>query len=103
MAELAELTELDEAELLARWAASPFFCEYLRATGLDLGCMSVWEPACGRGHMAQALAEYFGTVRASDIHPYRLPPFTIFSTRGSPIQQAGVKSTPSSPTRRSVW
>jgi hypothetical protein len=45
-------------------------CEYLRATGLDLGSMSVWEPACGRGHMARPLAENFGTVHASDIHPY---------------------------------
>jgi len=28
------------------------------------------EPACGRGHTARALAEYFGHVEASDIHPY---------------------------------
>ena len=28
------------------------------------------EPACGRGHTAKALAEYFGHVEASDIHAY---------------------------------
>jgi predicted RNA methylase len=28
------------------------------------------EPACGQGHMAKPLAEYFREVRASDIHPY---------------------------------
>ncbi len=29
-----------------------------------------WEPACGEGHMAEVLKEYFGYVRASDIHDY---------------------------------
>jgi hypothetical protein len=28
------------------------------------------EPACGAGHMAKVLSEYFGDVRPSDIHPY---------------------------------
>lgn len=28
------------------------------------------EPACGAGHMAKPLREYFGDVRASDVHPY---------------------------------
>lgn len=32
--------------------------------------LSVLEPACGRGHMAQALGEYFDAVYASDIHNY---------------------------------
>jgi hypothetical protein len=31
---------------------------------------SVWEPACGRGHMAEVLAEYFPRVYASDVHDY---------------------------------
>lgn len=31
---------------------------------------SVWEPACGQGHMAKVLWEYFAEVRASDVHPY---------------------------------
>ena len=28
------------------------------------------EPACGAGHMARPLKEYFGKVRATDIHAY---------------------------------
>jgi hypothetical protein len=31
---------------------------------------SVWEPACGEGHMAKVLKEYFGRLDASDIYPY---------------------------------
>lgn len=31
---------------------------------------SVWEPACGGGHMAEVLAEYFTRVHASDVHDY---------------------------------
>jgi len=29
-----------------------------------------WEPACGEGHMAEVLREYFRSVDASDIHDY---------------------------------
>ena len=32
--------------------------------------LTALEPACGRGHMAQALSEYFGSVASSDIHDY---------------------------------
>lgn len=32
--------------------------------------MTCLEPACGRGHMASALAHYFSDVRASDIETY---------------------------------
>lgn len=32
---------------------------------------SVWEPACGEGHMAEVLREYFREVRATDIEDYR--------------------------------
>lgn len=31
---------------------------------------SAWEPACGEGHMAEVLKEYFGHVFATDIHDY---------------------------------
>jgi methylase of polypeptide subunit release factors len=31
---------------------------------------SAWEPACGEGHMAEVLREYFGEVFASDVHDY---------------------------------
>lgn len=30
----------------------------------------VWEPSCGKGHMAIPLAEYFGHVRATDVHDW---------------------------------
>jgi hypothetical protein len=39
----------------------------------ELGCLdrsTVLEPACGRLHMARALAEYSGRVIVSDVHPY---------------------------------
>jgi hypothetical protein len=34
--------------------------------------LSVWEPACNRGHMVKPLKEYFRRVHASDIHDYSL-------------------------------
>lgn len=36
----------------------------------DICQRSVWEPACGEGHIAEVLAEYFGSVIATDIHDY---------------------------------
>ncbi|MEO8684920.1 MAG: SAM-dependent DNA methyltransferase [Devosia sp.] len=40
--------------------------------GLDYGCHQgeVWDPCCGAGHMAIPLAEYFGTVRATDVNDW---------------------------------
>ena len=49
------------------WATRAFARHYFAEGSSDL---SVWEPACGRGHMGQALAETFGSVRASDVHDY---------------------------------
>ena len=31
---------------------------------------SVWEPACGEGHMSKVLEEYFSRVEVSDVFPY---------------------------------
>lgn len=50
------------------WATRAL-CEFLMKYN-DLADMNVWEPACGQGHMAMALAEYFGTVRQTDIVQY---------------------------------
>jgi hypothetical protein len=36
----------------------------------QLKAATVWECACGEGHMAMPLAEYFQTVYATDVHPY---------------------------------
>lgn len=49
------------------WATRAFVSHYFDK---DLSDTSVWEPACGRGHMAQVLGEFFGTVRGSDIFDY---------------------------------
>lgn len=52
--------------------ATRALCEFLQQLpGLpDLRQLTVWEPACGEGHMARPLAEFFGHVRASDVHRY---------------------------------
>ena len=36
----------------------------------NLDALSCYEPACGVGHMAKVLTEYFGEVHATDIFPY---------------------------------
>lgn len=40
------------------------------AAGTSWWC---WEPACGAGHMAHGLRDYFATVYATDIHPHEGP------------------------------
>lgn len=39
---------------------------------------SVWEPACGEGHMVRPLQEYFASVRGSDVHAYGFGDVTDF-------------------------
>lgn len=52
------------------WATRAL-CEWLQdAVGEQTEARSVWEPACGEGHMSRPLAEYFDTVCATDIHGY---------------------------------
>ncbi len=36
----------------------------------ELRALTCLEPACGAGHMAKVLKEYFGEVRSSDAHDY---------------------------------
>lgn len=50
------------------WATRAFLSHYF--VDHELGESSAWEPACGRGHMAQVLNEFFGAVRASDVFDY---------------------------------
>jgi hypothetical protein len=54
------------------WATRALIEVVLRQTGhaASVHAQTVWEPACGEGHMAEVLAEYFGRVVASDIHDY---------------------------------
>lgn len=40
---------------------------------LDPEARWAWEPACGEGHMAHGLADYFDGVHASDIHDHGWP------------------------------
>jgi hypothetical protein len=54
------------------WATRAL-CEWLCDRGgppWSLYGVTVWEPACGKGHMSRPLAEYFGPVRSSDVHEY---------------------------------
>ena len=52
--------------------------------GNDIKKDTCWEPACGRGHMAEPLKEYFNHVYASDIHNYgygKIEDFTFSEKR----------------------
>lgn len=51
------------------WATRAL-CEWLKDQMQPLELLSVWEPACGQGHMVRPLCEYFGAVTASDVHDY---------------------------------
>jgi hypothetical protein len=48
--------------------------------------MTCLEPACGAGHMARPLKEYFGKVRASDVHAYGYGTVADFLT--APLEAA---------------
>ncbi len=51
------------------WATRAL-CEHVARAFLSARDMIVWEPAAGKGHMAEVLREYFGVVEASDVHDY---------------------------------
>lgn len=40
------------------------------ALSIEVKDLIAWEPACGEGHIAEVLTEYFREVIASDIHDY---------------------------------
>lgn len=46
----------------------------------DYGQSSCMEPACGAGHMAKVLQDYFGEVRSSDINDYGFAPIRDYLT-----------------------
>jgi hypothetical protein len=50
------------------WATRALFEWALPASARSIA--SVWEPACGEGHIAEVLREYVPTVTATDIHNY---------------------------------
>jgi hypothetical protein len=51
------------------WATRALI-EHAVASKANLASMTCLEPACGRGHMSVALAEYFQTVISSDVFDY---------------------------------
>jgi len=51
------------------WATRALVEHVIKAGG-ETRSLTALEPACGRGHMSQALGEYFGSVASSDIHDY---------------------------------
>lgn len=53
--------------------------------GLDPTAFSIWEPACGAGHMASALAERFD-VFASDVHPQGFGQAIDFLDPAAPVR-----------------
>jgi len=50
--------------------ATRALCEFLEGLDYNLEQLTAWEPACGEDHMARPLREFFGSVRASDVHRY---------------------------------
>lgn len=52
------------------WATRAFASEFLAHNRYLTPSMSVWEPACGEGHMEAVLREFSSSVFASDVHDY---------------------------------
>jgi len=61
------------------WATRALFEHVLNDKGA-LRSMSCLEPACGAGHMAKVLKEYFGEVYAFDAYHYGYGPLRDFLT-----------------------
>jgi DUF3102 family protein len=55
------------------WATRALIERVFRQLGWERRCkgQKAWEPACGHGHMAEVLREYFLEVTATDIEDYR--------------------------------
>jgi hypothetical protein len=69
MAQRAELkTSLDDFPT-PPWATRALV-EHVIASKVSLASMTCLEPACGRGHMSKALAEYFSEVVSYDVFEY---------------------------------
>ena len=76
------------------WATRAL-CEWLVANELiEPGLGTVWEPACGEGHMARPLGEYFGEVWASDVHDHGI---------GMPVADFLIANTGPRDPRRPDW
>jgi hypothetical protein len=64
----------DPPDSLNYFPTPPFatraLCNLLACEFGPLADLSAWDPACGEGHMAAVLLEYFSSVEASDVFPY---------------------------------
>jgi hypothetical protein len=60
------------------WATRALLEHILGLSAVDLRSLSCLEPACGAGHMAKVLKEYFGEVRAADAYHYGYGPVRDF-------------------------
>ncbi len=71
MAQRTEAADSPDDFPTSPWATRAFMEHVLVDEGAfdELTCL---EPACGSGHMAMALKEYFGTVKSSDAYAVRL-------------------------------
>lgn len=72
---MANRAPVEEDDLYGRLNYFPTPPWAARAVGelirrIDPAARTCWEPACGEGHMAHGLADYFDTVGCSDIHPF---------------------------------
>jgi hypothetical protein len=61
------------------WATRALL-EHVIGEDADFSKKSCLEPACGAGHMAKVLKEYFGEVRCSDAYAYGYAPIRDFLT-----------------------
>lgn len=52
------------------WATRALIELVFDALSIEVNDAVAWEPACGEGHIAEVLGEYFREVVASDIHDY---------------------------------
>lgn len=52
------------------WATRALIERVFLHLGINPGGSSAWDPACGEGHMAAPLAEYFREVHSTDVHDY---------------------------------
>lgn len=83
------------------WATRALIEEVLKPLGLlSIGCLqSVWEPACGAGHMALPLRGYFAEVLATDVYDWGFGSihgldFTMAMPGSAPIEPDWVISNP---------
>jgi hypothetical protein len=61
------------------WATRALI-EHVLDDSISLRSLRCLEPACGAGHMAKVLKEYFGEVHCADAHDYGYAPIRDFLT-----------------------